>query len=367
MKPGLTRAVPAAILGFIGACVFVIVMRALQSIDPVWDPEIGLILAVFVTSGAFIWGMGATDPRMNTHPHEPEVDEETGLAIVSAEAEDHHHEEEGEEEPDSVLGYSLWSLSFWLTVILVAIGAFVTLPTGLVLQQTSDPAASPTGVGYSTWEIPVLGVETELSQLTLFAGFILVTIVTLLVIGGGLALLFTSLNEGVKSVAEVDSTRMLSSTPEEDIEVVEVKYQLSDYALFAGLALVLFLMLYYVFVGVPVSEPEWQRVALSAFFGIVFAAYFTIRPILHSIIGEGLTNFFIFLGAAGGLYTAFYYVLIGLAIPSPEWLRWSLSVINALAFAFILVYPQVLSHTIGRGAGSLAKSLRGLPEGLGNK
>lgn len=83
-KPGLGRAIPALIVGFVASLAFVYAMRTWQAMDPVWmnaesseGAQVGMILAAFVCMGTFMWGVGAFDPKMSEHgehAHEPEDD-----------------------------------------------------------------------------------------------------------------------------------------------------------------------------------------------------------------------------------------------------------------------------------------------------
>jgi len=73
-KPGLSRAIPALIVGFVASLAFVYVMRSLQAMEPVWansesseGAQVGLVLAAFVCMGTFMWGVGAFDPKMSEH------------------------------------------------------------------------------------------------------------------------------------------------------------------------------------------------------------------------------------------------------------------------------------------------------------
>ena len=73
-KPGLARAIPALIVGFIASLAFVYALRSLQNMEPVWmnaetseGAQVGLVLAAFVCMGAFMWGVGAFDPKMSEH------------------------------------------------------------------------------------------------------------------------------------------------------------------------------------------------------------------------------------------------------------------------------------------------------------
>lgn len=83
-KPGLSRAIPALIIGFVASLAFVYAVRVLQNMDPVWmnadsseGAQTGMVLAAFVSMAAFMWGVGAFDPKMSEHgDHADEHEEE---------------------------------------------------------------------------------------------------------------------------------------------------------------------------------------------------------------------------------------------------------------------------------------------------
>lgn len=83
-KPGLSRAIPALILGFIASLAFVYALRVLQNMEPVWmnadsseGAQVGMVLAAFVSMATFMWGVGAFDPKMSEHgDHADEHEEE---------------------------------------------------------------------------------------------------------------------------------------------------------------------------------------------------------------------------------------------------------------------------------------------------
>ena len=73
-KPGLPRAIPYMIVAFILSLIFVYGIRSLQNMEPVWmnaetseGAQVGLVLAAFASMGAFMWGVGAFDPKMSEH------------------------------------------------------------------------------------------------------------------------------------------------------------------------------------------------------------------------------------------------------------------------------------------------------------
>ena len=86
-KPGLGRAIPALIVGFIASLAIVYALRTWQDMDPVWmsadsseGAQVGLVLAAFVSMATFMWGVGAFDPKMSEHgehvdDHEEEAPE----------------------------------------------------------------------------------------------------------------------------------------------------------------------------------------------------------------------------------------------------------------------------------------------------
>ena len=67
LQPGLARAVPMGILGFIGGALLALVIRMLQGLDPAGSVGAAFVLGAFISSGVFVWGMGAFDPRMSVH------------------------------------------------------------------------------------------------------------------------------------------------------------------------------------------------------------------------------------------------------------------------------------------------------------
>ena len=82
-KPGLGRAIPALIVGFIASLAIVYALRTWQNMDPVWmsadsseGAQVGLVLAAFVSMATFMWGVGAFDPKMSEHGEHVEAHEE---------------------------------------------------------------------------------------------------------------------------------------------------------------------------------------------------------------------------------------------------------------------------------------------------
>ncbi len=83
-KPGLARAIPYMIAVFVLSLAIVYGIRTLQDMDPVWmkvdsseGAQVGLVLAAFASMGAFMWGVGAFDPKMSEHGDQAHEVEET--------------------------------------------------------------------------------------------------------------------------------------------------------------------------------------------------------------------------------------------------------------------------------------------------
>jgi len=98
-KPGLLRAIPMGILGFLIGAAVVLIVRALQSMDPLWDAGVALAITPLFTTYFFLWGMGAFNPKMSEHGDHGHHDEHGEIAITVVDEFAHVHEEE-EFEPE---------------------------------------------------------------------------------------------------------------------------------------------------------------------------------------------------------------------------------------------------------------------------
>ncbi len=179
MQPGLHRAIPMAVIGFLLASLIVIIIRGLQQLDPLWAPGPGFVLSAFTSAGFFVWGMGAFDPKMSIHGEHAEA----------------HHEEETPK-PTAILSSSIWTVFTYLLIALVLI-MFVAVFGGLNLTTTADPLASTVAVGY--FPVELFGREILLSELVVFVIFILVMIGSLALAAGAIGWGFVFL---ARSVAE---------------------------------------------------------------------------------------------------------------------------------------------------------------------
>ncbi len=302
MQPGLSRAIPMAIIGFLFGALLVIVIRGLQGLDPLWEAGPGIVMTAFTTAGFFVWGMGAFNPKLSVHG---EAAEEAAAAA----------EEEAEaDSPRGLLTGGIWQVATFLILLLVVLGGFAALPGGLALTQTAIAYASPTSVGFVPLQLPFGGPEVMLSQLVLFVAFIIWAFLSLLLAAAVFAFLLSFVSRGIASVQVAGAG--------------------------GGVA------------ALPSPMPEAAE-ANSTRGMIITAAQFIITFIV--------------------LYLVFYYVAIGLILPSPDlppmsWFGMApstqliiVSAVNAAVFTLIILRTQLVLHVVGIAAGWLAHQLRRLP------
>ncbi len=182
MQPGLTRAVPLAVVGFLLGALVTLVLRGLQTVEPVWDPGVAMTLAAFFAAWFFVWGMGAFDPKMSEHA--------TG----------HDHpapHPESEATPVQQLGYGIWTVTFWVLLLVVGLLLLTNLPGIPTLIISNDPNAQPSANGFQTVEL--FGQAVEVSQFGLFLLVTGWTLLSLALMGGVIAFVFFVLFRGVET------------------------------------------------------------------------------------------------------------------------------------------------------------------------
>lgn len=248
MQPGLSRAIPMGILGFMLGALIVILLRGLQSLDPLWAPGPGIVMAVIMTAVFFIWGMGAFDPRLSIHG-DPEVEEAV-------------HEELATEaqKPRNLLFSSVWQLATAVLVLAIVIGGFAVLPGGLALTQTVVPGASLTSVGYADVPLPFGGPTVQVSTLVIFAVFVIWAFISLAAVAAVLGWVFSSLSRGlveVKAAAAGGGTVALPA-PEPRTRRDTIR----SVVIFLIVLVVLYFFFYYVAIGLIMPEPELPGLSL---------------------------------------------------------------------------------------------------------
>lgn len=284
MQPGLSRAVPLAILGFLIGTGILMLIRALQSLDPVLDTQLALVMGALFCAGFFVWGMGAFDPKMSEHAHEP-GEGEHALA--------HIEEEHEAETPLKIIGGYMWVFVTLLLAVILVIAFFGFLPQGPALKTVSDPMGDVAAIGMFPVEI---GNQTIMvSKLIALIAFVAFMFLSLLVAAGAIGFVMNMLGEGAKE-AKVSTQTAIGP-------------------------------------GVLAERPG----------------------ILSRLI---LIGIFIVLTVV--LYLLFYYILIGLVLPTAPFLG-LISWVNAIVFAILILRPRAVARLIGRVAGIVARFLRRIP------
>ena len=203
-RPGIQRAVPMAILGFIVGVALVQLIRSLQQMDPLWDPGVIFVVIPFFIVGFFMWGVGAFDPRMSQHAHGPDDAHET--AIVATESEDAHVAAEAPG-PRAVLMGQMWRISFAVILVVVVLFAFATAPTGLFLRQVNQAEGSVAAVEAQQNFLLPLGIDTvEASQLSVFLAFTIFTVLSVVLVAGAIAFVLSFMNMEVKRAEGIEAT-----------------------------------------------------------------------------------------------------------------------------------------------------------------
>ncbi|MCY4525624.1 MAG: hypothetical protein OXB89_03365 [Anaerolineaceae bacterium] len=405
MQPGPGRALPMGILGFLAGMGLLVLIRYLQSLQPYMEPQLGIVLGTALAAAGFIYGMGAFDPLMNTHAHEPEEGEE-----------EHAHEEaeeEAEDDPDRVLGGWLWLSSSLLILLLIVIAAFALLPEGPGLRISGDPLADFASIGVVQLQ---LGEATfEMTQLTLLVAFVIFMFLSLGIAAGAIGLRMHPLHNGLTIVSDVGHTPLqgellagdapgdtsallrqgilvavvvaifaaldrLAGTPVTN-EFVTLSFFIGAAAVFTWSLLLLGLVvrivarqLHWAWViralviltvaGVTLNVIDFVVIWLVVSqFNPTTAAVFNL-VLLLALAATGMRAALWFSIVSGILLPLFYFVLIGLVVPFAPPLLFGISAGNALLITALVLRPKFLKDWLGRGAGWAAIQLRRLPNAM---
>lgn len=340
MHPGVYRAIPMGIIGFLIGAALVTLSRWLIGMEQIWDAQLALIGGGFTAAIVFMWGIGAFNSRLSEHHiHEPPADADD--SVLALPPEEHH--DEVYQKPTVILGSQIWLVTFWTIIVVLAAAAVAFIPGWLGMTTSSDPNAQATQIG--TFEVELLGQTLMMDQLTLFIIVVAVIILALTVIAGGLGWAFSKL---AQNVSEAKSMK----------PVPLAQYSLTGRTSAAALA-----------GGGSAGE-------LTA--GAEIEAAPETAPASKSLL-QRMPRWLWFVLLTAVLYPVFFYVAIGLILPNPQLPGLTaifpdpqvqlaiLSLVNALAIAFIIVYPVAVLRILGLAAGWLAGVLRSLPRWLGQK
>lgn len=363
LQPGLSRAIPMGIVGFLIGALIVIIIRLLQGLVPAWDIGVGIVFAALFMAGFFVWGMGGFDPRMSVHGEEHEVEHEPAAEVPA--------------KPFALLSSTVFQLTTILIIVLLLLFLVALLPFGPALTITKVPLASTTAIGF--WEVTAFGQTFLLSEFVVFILFIIIMMVSLLVAAGAIGWVMSYLAKGVvnaQAVSYTPLTRQLVELPAGDLAALPAgesapaaKSAIPDGArlpLFVALAVAIFAVMYAVVMPafrqlltgvVPVADDTMWMWSLSAALGIGASIA---RPKNWVQLAA------IYLSLVLLLYPIFYHVAVGLvylAFPSigpitPQVQRVAASLINALLIPALILRPKWVSIAVGRIARLLARFLR---------
>jgi hypothetical protein len=403
MRPGLSRAVPLGILGFLVGMVILVAIRGLQQLQPLMDPQLAIILGTFFAAGFFVWGMGAFDPRMNQHAHEP-VEGEEPHEIVPA--------DEVPAPPGKILGAYIWQLATILLLVIIGLVVFALLPQGPALRTVAAADGNVSAIGFVP--IPIGNTTYYVSQLTFLLGFVIFMFLSLAAVAGGMGFVFFALNQGATSVKGIKATQIehdpLETAPTTQqglirwfviaavviagfagIDLLIGKPITAEFATLsfflaaAGVFTVTFLLVGLIIKSVA-ARTNWpwlvRAIVILTAIGLLtnvvdfliiwfLVSGFSVQTavvfnalVLGGLILARMPAAVVFTIVSGILMPLFYFLLIGLVVPFAPPLLFGISAGNALLIAALIVRPKFLMRWLGYGAAWSAKQLRRLPNGL---
>lgn len=388
--PGINRAIPMGIIGFIVGALVVIVLRALQSMDPIWAAGPGIISGVLFTAGFFVWGMGGFDPSQSLHGEAAEQ----AKAVPAT--------------PGRILNNSVFLLATALIGVVILLFVFAAFPGGLALRTVADPLASTTQNGF--FEMELFGQTMEVSKLVIFAVFVIFMFVSLAAVGWIIAWVFTFLNRGLEeskaeaAQAKVDAAALASGDAavaalpaggSQDLAVTELapsqskgvpverKNSIVEFFKVVFLLLIAVVILAVVGLGAnallePLVESIFAPLAAHGPIGaltydiarasvapialLIAAAVTTLilRPSWFFNVARNHRAAFIrYAVVLVALHVFFYYIAIGLIMPTLP--LTPVSLVNAVAITTPLLYPNFALQVLGIGASYTARFVRWLP------
>jgi hypothetical protein len=276
MQAGLSRAIPMAIIGFMIGALITIVLRGLQSLDPIWAAGPGLVMAGFFMAGFFVWGMGAFNPKLSVH----------------GEAEEAVHEELENEaaQPRSLLLGSTWMIATITLIVVVILAVLAVIPGGFGMTQTITPGASTSMVGYTEMPLPFGGPTIVVSTLVIFGVFILIAFLSLAAAAWVFGFLLTFLSTGLTELKTAGGGTAALPAPTEPAKPRTTLDLIKTIAIFVVTFIILYLFFYYVAIGLILPQPSLpvlslfmsnplQLIMLSLVNAIIFT-FLILRPSL---------------------------------------------------------------------------------------
>ncbi|HYO88795.1 MAG TPA: hypothetical protein VER79_09105 [Candidatus Limnocylindrales bacterium] len=272
LQPGLGRATAFGLLGFMTASLLVLIVRSLQSLDPVYDPSVSIVLGGFFAAIFFVWGIGAFNPLWSAHGE--------------AEAEAHEVISKRAQEPRRILTATVWSLLGWLVLMLVLIIVFATLPFGFALTITADPVASTSAIGFVY--VTIGEATLAISQLVILMIFIAIIFLSLFIVAWALGNALVGLNRGYVQVSQEAGVKLGASpvlvalpsgagtNPDPKREASRRVKAIRQAILFVVVFTVLYLLFFYVAIGLIFPAQPWLTI-LSLVNAVIFTVLL-VRP-----------------------------------------------------------------------------------------
>jgi hypothetical protein len=214
-------------------------------------------------AGFFVWGMGAFDPKMSEHAHEPSADDEHALA---------HVEEEPEvETPLKILGGYMWVFITLLLAVILVVAFFGFLPQGPALKTVGDPMGDVAAIAMFPVEI---GNQTIMvSKLTALIAFVAFMFVSLLIAAGGIGFLMNAASEGSQEAKVTPRTAIGLGPLAERSGMLS---RLIFVAIFVVLTVVLYFLFYYILIGLIL--PTAPFLGLISWVNALLFAILILRP-----------------------------------------------------------------------------------------
>lgn len=268
IQPGIRRAIPMGIVGFVVGAVAVLLLRAAQGLSPVWDTGVVIVMSTFTTAIFFMWGIGAFNPAYSHHSDEAEHE-----PVDDLDAELDH------EAPPTVFGYSIWQITFWSVLVVVILAAGAVLGPALTQTQIAEGSVQQVGL------VPVemFGETVMVSQIFILIGFAAFTLLSLAVAAALIWVITYGLSRGVKT-AEALAKEQAKAAPADapalpdpaasDGTAAPARSRWLPVArfvvLFALLFVALYALFYYVLIGLIITTPP-DNIILSFVNALLFS------------------------------------------------------------------------------------------------
>jgi hypothetical protein len=237
MGHGLSRATPYAVVGFCAGALLTVLLRFLQGVDPIWQPDVAAIMGTLVATVFFVIGMGAFDPSLSEHgEHDEHGDDHAAdahgdahgaapsaivpagskapvvkTAVAAAEV---------PPPPTRLLIDNTFNMFGWLMLVLGILVVVMAVPFGPALTSVGGEGGNGNVRAIGMFEMavpadwqewtyngrPVFGETIVVSQLVVFFIFVAIVIGSLMLIGGAVGWATYNLSTGLKEVKTIPRT-----------------------------------------------------------------------------------------------------------------------------------------------------------------